>query len=558
MGTTIPTTMLPGSTGAAEQLVFSPTIDDLSPYTGAWGEEQVVHLLKRCLFGAKKQDVDYFKALTMTQAVNEILQPASPSAQPPLNNYSVDGYTDPSGVALWQTWIDSGIALADKDLNEKRIDSFKTWWLGRLLTPTRSIHEKLTVFWHNHFATNTSTATDKIKARFWYDHYLTLSQHALGNFKSMAKAITIDPAMLYFLNGESNINTSPNENYARELQELYTAGKGPGSMYTEDDVRYAARVLTGHTVSDTTFNYYFDAGKHDTGNKEFSNFYSNAVITGYSGAAGAGELDSLLNMIFQQPEVARHICRKIYRHFVYYKIDAEAEQKIIAPMAQIFRNSNYDIKAVLTALFTSKHFYEMAYSAACIIKSPIDFVIDLVNEFEVALPPASDNAAVYATWELLQSEAREMQQELGAIPEVAGWYAYYQEPAFHEMWINSATYTRRAIFTDRMITDGLMRNGTSIVIDPIILTDKLPGAANPDTLIAEAVQLLLRYPLTDGAKTFIKRSILLSGQTDDSYWSNAWNTFKMNPNDMVAKNIVVTRLTGLYKYIMNLPEYHLS
>ncbi len=210
MGTILPTTILPGQAGTADRGVLSPTIDELSPCTSAWEKEQVVHLLKRCLFGAKKQDLDHFKSLTMAQAVNEILQPTPPPAEPPLNNYSIDGYTDPSGVVLWQTWINSGIALADKDLNEKRIDSFKIWWLGRLLTPTRSIHEKLTVFWHDHFATNTSTASDKIKARLWYDHYLTLRQFALGNFKSMAKAITIDPAMLYFLNGESHINTSPN------------------------------------------------------------------------------------------------------------------------------------------------------------------------------------------------------------------------------------------------------------------------------------------------------------------------------------------------------------
>ncbi len=536
-------------------LVFA---EGLQEYTGTWDTAQVVHLLKRTLFGARLTDVNYFKSRTMAEAVDEILQPAPAPSTVPLNNYSVNGYTDPTGVALWQTWINTGVALADKDLNEKRIDSFKTWWLGQALSSNRSIHEKMVVFWHNHFATDTSISSDKIKARFWYDHYLTLRQHALGNFKSMAKAITLDPAMLFFLNGDSNVKGSPNENYARELQELYTAGKGPDSHYSEDDVKAAALVLTGHTVSPTTFTYFFDAGKHDSTNKEFSSFYGNRIITGYSGPNGATEVDALLDMIFQQEEVSKHICRKIYRYFIYYKIDNDIEQTIITPLAQLLRSGNFDISPVLSVLFKSRHFYDMVYSSACVIKSPLDFVIGHCHEFNVTLPTASDNAATYAVWQALRYEAGEMQQELGSIPEVAGWYAYYQAPAFHELWVNTATYTRRNIFTDRMIADGITYNMQTIVVDPIAFADQLPSPGNPNGLIDQSLEILLRYPLSASAKEFIKRSILLSGQLQDYYWTNAWDAYKANPTDMAARDIVLTRLKSLYKYIMNLPEYHLS
>lgn len=541
----------------AEKKVFSPLTEGLQPYTGTWDTPQVVHLLKRTLFGAKPADITYFKGRTMSQAVDELLLPTAAPSSVPLNNYSVNGYTDPSGVALWQTWINTGIAVADVELNRFRIASLKTWWLGQALQPSRSIHEKMTIFWHNHFAINANNSGDKLKARFWYDHYLTLRQHALGNFKAMAKAITLDPAMLYFLNGESNVKGSPNENYARELQELYTAGKGPNSKYTEDDVRAAALVLTGHTVSPTTFSYFFDAGKHDSGNKEFSAFYSNKIITGYSGAAGAGEVDELLTMIFAQDEVAKHICRKIYRWFIYYKLDADIEQTVIAPLAQILKANNYDIQPVLSTLFKSKHFYDMVYASACIIKTPLDFVIDLCNEFSVTMPPASDNEATYAVWQAVQNEAAEMQQELGAIPEVAGWYATYQEPAFHELWINTSTYTRRAIYTDRMIADGITYNNQTIVIDPLVFANQLASPGDPNLLITQSLEVLLRYPLSESAKEFIKRSILLSGQYQDHYWTDAWDAYKANPS---ASNqaIVVSRLKSLYKYIMNLPEYHLS
>ena len=301
---------------AAPKSLTAPFLEGLQEYTGTWDTPQVVHLLKRMLFGAKHVDINYFKSRTMQESVDELLQPTAAPSTYPLNNYSVDGYTDPTGVALWQTWINTGIALADKELNEKRISSFKTWWLGQALHSSRSFHEKLTVFWHNQFATDTATGTEKIKGRFWYDHYMTLRQHALGNFKNMTKAITLDPAMLFFLNGDSNVKQSPNENYARELQELYTAGKGVDSRYTEDDVRAAALVLTGHTIDPVTFTYFFDAGKHHSGNKEFSSFYGNRIITGFNGAAGATEVDALLDMIFAQEEISKHICRKIYRYFI--------------------------------------------------------------------------------------------------------------------------------------------------------------------------------------------------------------------------------------------------
>lgn len=156
-----------------------PSTEGLQEYTGTWDTPQVVHLLKRTLFGARQNDIQYFKGKTMQQAVDELLQPTAPPSTVPLNNYSVNGYADPTGVALWQTWINTGINLADKELNGHRIDSLKTWWLGQALQPSRSIHEKLTVFWHNHFAINMGNNADKIKARFWYDHYLTLRQNAL-------------------------------------------------------------------------------------------------------------------------------------------------------------------------------------------------------------------------------------------------------------------------------------------------------------------------------------------------------------------------------------------
>ncbi len=535
----------------------TPPTSGLEPYAGVWGTDQIVHVLKRCLYGATINDIGFFKNLTMSQAVDILLQPTAIPA-PPLNNYSIGGFTDPSGVALWSTWVNSNIAINNTMLTEGRIRSLRTWWFGQQFTASRSIHEKMTVFWHNHFAIDMDTAKEKIKPVHWYNHYLILRQHALGNFKTMVKAITLDPAMLYFLNGAENESASPNENYARELQELYTVGKGIDSQYTEDDVRTAAKVLTGHTVSRTNFQYFFDASKHDFSNKEFSSFYGDAVITGYAGANGANELDALLNVIFQQQETARHICRKIYKHFIYYKIDTHVEQNVIRPLAIIFKNSNFNISTLLSTLFKSQHFYDLMYTSACIIKSPLDFIVGAINEFEVPLPPINNNEATYAVWEILQERASELQQTIGKINEVAGWYPYYLEPTFHELWINSVTYTRRAFFTDQIIGMGFMQNMQNVLIDPLAFTNKLTTPADPNELLKEVFQIVLRYPISESAKEFIKRSILLSGQANDYYWTDAWNAYKADPNNMQFKDIVLTRLKALYKYIMNLPEYHLS
>ena len=535
----------------------SAITDGLDEYTGEWTTIEVGHLLKRTLFGVTQNDLNYFKGLPMSQAVDELLHPTAAPASVPLNSYSSNGYMDPTGVIAWDTWINTGIDYPDSELNTKRLDSLKCWWIGQMLNENRSIHEKLTLFWHNHFAVDSLAHIVDIPARPWYDYYLILRANALGNMKQMVKTMTLSPAMLCFLNGNSNKKTSPNENYGRELQELYTIGKGVDSHYTEDDVRAAARVLTGHSV-DSNFNYIFDVAGHDDQNKSFSNFYGNTIITGRSGAAGATELDDLLNMIFSNPESAKFICRKIYSFFVYYKMDDTVETNIITPLAQVFRNSGYDITTVMSVLLKSDHFYNMAYSSACLIKSPLDFVLGLMREYQVKMPDPSDYGSSYSAWELILQTTSQLQQEILRVPEVAGWYAYYQATAFHELWINSVTYSMRNAFTDQMITSGAMMNMVPLLIDPLAFASSLANPGDPNLLLSESLDILYRVPLSAETILSLKQTILLDGLTTDYYWTTAWNAYLANPTDMVAQGTVFSRLQTLYKYLMNLPEYHLS
>jgi uncharacterized protein (DUF1800 family) len=526
----------------------SRTNTGLSPFSPPFGRQEIIHLLKRTLFGVKQADITRLSGKTLSEGLDILLNTEIVPA-PPLNNYNDTSFTDPN-VPAGQTWVN---AVFDGNANSRRYTSFKSWWTGLMLNQGTSIHEKMILFWHNHFATETLDIGD---ARYVYKHHMLLRKYALGNFKEFVKEITIDPAMLRYLNGYLNNKNSPDENYARELQELFTLGKGPKSNYTEGDVKAAARVLTGYTVNATTISYVFDPNRHDTGIKQFSSFYNNAAITGKSGASGVGETDELINMIFLQNETALHICRRLYRFFVYYEIDEATELNVITPMANLFRTSNYEIKPVLKLLFSSEHFFDPVNRAG-LIKSPVDLCIGLAREFNMVFPDTSDYVNQYFMHDYIRTQASNMQQNIGDPPSVSGWSAYYQEPQFHELWINADTLPRRNQFSDVMIGNGYTRNGKKINIDILAFVSTLSDPANPNTLIKESLEIIFAIDITQQVRDFLK-SILLSGQTSDSYWTDAWVTYKANTSNTTNRNIVLNRLQSMFKYLMNLPEYQLS
>ncbi|MBL0153449.1 MAG: DUF1800 domain-containing protein [Chitinophagaceae bacterium] len=535
----------------ARKATGARTNSGLNLYAGPWTKNEVQHLLKRTMFGSKLADINYFAGLTMGQAVDELLSPSAPMPSPPVNDYS-PGTADPN-VPAGSTWVNN--FSTDGTINSVRRSSFKKWWTGVMINQDRSIREKLTLFWADHFGTETDTIS---YSQLIYNHHTLLRQNCLGNFKTLIKNVTIDAGMLRYLNGYLNTNSAPDENYARELQELFTLGKGPSVTYTEDDVKIAAKVLTGWRINNTNFSVYFDSTKHDTTTKQFSSYYGNASIPGQTGANGALETDALINMIFNKEEVSKYICRSLYRWFVYYEIDASAETNVIEPLAILFRNNNYDVKLILQTLFKSEHFFDVL-NQGCIIKSPVDHVISCMREFGVIFPnTVSEYADAYGMWNYIRGWKASMNQDIGDPPNVSGWPAYYQEPQYHELWINSDTLPKRNQFTDIFITNGYTRNNKKIVINAVTFTQTLPNPADPNALIDDALSVLYRAPLSAASKQAIKEQILLSNQTQDYYWSNAWNAYIANPLDTASFNIVNNRLKSLYQYLMNLAEYQLS
>ncbi len=536
--------------------IVSParTLSGINPYTGRWGTNEIIHLLKRTMFGAKKADVDYFASATMSQAVDELLNPTAPNPLPPVKEYttSTQPGTPDANIAQGTTWVND--INNDGTVQAQRRASYKKWWTGVMINQDRSIREKMTFLWVDNFG---NEANEVGFANLVYKQQTILRQNCLGNYKQMVKDLTLDMAMLRYLNGYLNTATAPDENYARELQELFTVGKGPDSKYTEADVKEAAKVLTGWQVNLNTYQSFFNSARHSTVTKTFSSFYNNTVITGRTGAtAGDIELNDLLNMIFAQAEVAKFIVRKFYRWFVYYEIDAATEANVITPLADIFRSNNYEIKPVLSALFKSEHFYDVL-NQSCIIKTPVDIVVGSMREYNVSMPISSDWNTSYGHWNTLYQFMYLTGLDLHDPPNVAGMPAYYQEPLFHEIWITSDSLPKRNQFTDIMTATGYLRNGFRMQFDFVAYAKTLTNPGNPNDLIDEALKYLYRMSLSPQVKQQMKTQMLLSGQQYDYYWTNAWSAYIANPT-VANFNIVNIRLRDFFRYIMNLSEYQLS
>jgi uncharacterized protein (DUF1800 family) len=526
------------------------TASGIGTYTGTFDTGQAVHLLKRTMFGSTPDDVAWCKGLGMDQAVEALLNTVTPVTTAPLNTYG----DDITGIAPGTTWVNSTPpppSTDDLDLDKMRRPTYQAWWLSVMLSQGRSIQEKMVLFWSNHFSTEADKVLD---GRLVYRHNNMLRANCLGNFKALVKAVTLDPAMLIYLNGNLNGKEAADENYARELQELFTVGKGKDSHYTEEDVRAAARVLTGFRVDPVTMTTYFDSTQHEITNKEFSDFYINKKVSGKTGPEGATELDDLLNIIFSANEVAKHIVRKLYRFFVYYLIDDAVEADVITPLADVFRTSGWEIKPVLRALFKSEHFYD-PLNMSCLIKSPVDFTVGMFREFNIKLPTPYMEA--YEAQDTIRDYMRNMLQDLGQPPVVAGWDAYYQEPQYHELWINTDTLPKRNRLSDSLISAGGFEG---MKIDVLAFADKLSDPSDPVALVKDSLDILYRIDVSDNTRSWLKNTILLSGQNPDSdyYWTDAWNDHKSSPGDMNYRQIVESRLQTLYKYIMDLSEYQLA
>lgn len=533
---------------------------NLDEYKGEWNSQAASHLLKRTLFGFKKSDLDTALSFSsLSDCVDELVKVDNTEDQPPIKFFDNGMYEDP--VALGETWINSGYI---PQLENERIISLKAWWFGKMLNQRFNIQEKMALFWHNHFATETEVIRIGV---FHHQTYELFRKNAVGNFKTLVEKITLDPTMLFYLNGNENVAGKPNENYARELFELFTIGKGPiigegnYTYFTEDDVREAAKVLTGWNLrirgGEFENELKFYAVLHDYSVKQFSSAFQNTTIN----PSGENEYKELINMIFNHEQASKFIIRKLYRWFVYYRIDEEVETNIIEPLSELFRQNNFDISVVLKKLLKSEHFFN---SVGVQIKNPVDYTIGLVKNLETNMPTRNnpqlpDYSNEYIAWYYYGlGPLSDQQLDLFDPPSVAGWEAYYQQPSYYRIWISSATIqVRHNFFNNLMSNRGFNRNGVQFKPSMINFAESLSNPSDPNELIDEMCERFYPIELTETQKSRLKLNIVDEGQGDYN-WTDLWITYQTNKNDQLITATVETKLSNLIKSALELAEYQLS
>jgi uncharacterized protein (DUF1800 family) len=553
----------------------------LAPYAGPWTIWEVMHLLKRCSFGAKQPNVDYLLTLTPSAAVNSLLSIGSltnPSSKP-LNFYQND-IADSSGVALGAPWTNNILRYLngsdDGTVDYYRTLSLERWSWGICLNdnPNASIREKMVQFWYHFIPIHVESIrnTEGNAALMGHDYMKLLRTNCMGNFYTLIKAIALQPAMLVYLGGQYSTAAAPNENFARELFELFTLGKTPTQNFTEEDVQSASKIFSGWHATDLyganayPFNVSFVPSLHNQSNKTFSSFFGNTVINNQPSYNGANEIDSFFDMLFtyQGPTMAKYLCRRLYRFFVYYDIDANVETNVIEPLATLLINNNWQIAPVMSALLKSEHFFDVV-NRGVMIKSPIDYIAGMLRTLKVNTTSpagASQLKMQYDTWSFFQYfGTTQLEQGFCNVPNVSGWKAYYQSPSFYQNWINSNTIQQRSLLITYLINGSITlgAGNTTLKIDVINFVQQFPNATiqDPDLLIDTIVQYLFAVDLPQTFKAQTKVQNLLTGQTTNYYWTNAWNAFMLNQANVTNRNIVTERLTALLTSFLELAEFQL-
>ncbi|MFK8006857.1 MAG: DUF1800 family protein [Saprospiraceae bacterium] len=357
-------------------------------------QQRLQHLYWRAGFGMSPKEWSSKKKYSTKKAIEELFKNAHQASQRKV-------VKNGNGIESSKMEMSSKVDKKEKRKQNKiRIGAHNTDWVLRMGNPDESaLLEKMTLFWHGHFACTT-------KVPGWARKQLnTIRQYALGNFKELVLAIAKDGSMIRFLNNQQNKKRKPNENFARELMELFTIGRG---NYSEKDVKEAARAFTGWS-SNLKGDFVFKKRQHDFGQKIFF------------GKKGKWDGDDIIDMILEKRETSEFIAHKAYRFFVNEKVD---EQKV-KYLARVFYDSNYNIEKLMRAIFESKWFFE-AKNVGVKIKSPIELLAGMIRTFEVDFK----NPAALIFIE------KALGQVLFDPPNVAGW-------AGGKSWIDNSTLMLR-------------------------------------------------------------------------------------------------------------------
>jgi uncharacterized protein (DUF1800 family) len=557
-----------------------PTLDKI---TGPLGQEKAMHLLRRATFGPTPDTINQFSALTIDQALDTLFANVATPAVP------IDPKTG-------TTWLNKK-AGASNSSAEELIQYFLGWFLEQMRTGKTSIKERIVWFLHTHMPTRITLLEH---SEFMYYQNALYRYYAFGSFRTLFRKLIVDNAMLIYLDNGTNQYQSPNENFAREMFELYTIGRGQQigegnyTNYTEDDIKAATRVLTGYMKPDFEDDLTFttidpDTGlptgrmhsttsgadeiatEHDPETKVFSSAFQGHTITPSAKVQGMAtvvaakaELDDLVNMIFNQEATAKFLVRKLYRHFVYYKIDETIENDIITPLAQTFKNNNYSIPAVLRQLLGSEHFYNTDNSVTtdntlgAIIKSPLEVTLGMNMLFDVEFP--TNTSDLYKTVYTDGILPHILKQGLSLFEpyDVAGYDAYYQAPNYNRNWITPNYLAYRYQFAAQLIT-GKKSDDSDLRIKMDVLswvdnTDNVSDASDPVALVQRLADLMFPFPISTERLDYFIDDILLDGN-GRYVWPGAWTDYKNGTSG--AAQTVELQLQRLLTAMLQTPEFQL-
>jgi uncharacterized protein (DUF1800 family) len=414
------------------------------------GFDDARHLLTRTGFAATPAQVQVFAKLDREAAVERILRETRNSALTPPPAW----VSEPVSYRELRAASDE----AKKELLRREIVKaleLRAWWLQEMVDSPSPLTERMTLFWHNHFV----SSQQKVKfSVLMYRQNALLRRYALGRFGDLLHAVSKDPAMIVYLDNASNRKAQPNENFAREVMELFTVGEG---HYTEHDIKEAARAFTGWSIEPDTGEFKFRRFQHDYGAK--------TVL----GRSGDFDGDGVLDVLLARPETAQFITAKLWRELISLEPDTIEVKRIAAR----FRESGYDIKVALRALLTSPAFYAPE-NRGCLIKSPVELAVGTLQLFEVRTGDLIPFALLTAG----------LGQNLFSPPNVRGWPG-------GEAWINSNTLLMRKQFLDRLFRAREM-SGDPGAMRAAMRANGAPGVRNPEKL-GEAMRERFIQALTD-------------------------------------------------------------
>ena len=423
------------------------------------GYDDARHLLARTGFGPSDAEIRTYASMTRDAAVDSLLRGAQTVATlaPPASATDTSPLRPPRGDAT----ADERKAFVRTQVREGL--ELRAWWLNEMRVTPSPLTERMTLFWHNHFV----SAQPKVRTtRLMYWQNATLRANALGSFGTLLHAIAKDPAMLVYLDGVRNRKGAPNENFAREVMELFTLGEG---HYSEQDIKEAARAFTGWSLDRETGGYVFRPALHDYGVK--------TVL----GKSGRFDGDDVLDILLARPETAEYVTAKLWREFVAPDVDVVEVRRIAAR----FRESHYDIRVALKEVLTSDAFYAAEHRGV-LVKSPVELVVGTLRVFQ--LQPGQPLPFAVA--------AAGMGQNLFSPPNVKGWPG-------GEVWINTTTLLARKQFVDRVV-----RADDTMSMAGAAATRSEAGVADPmsaESSSAAPIQLVATGGAVDAAAAERKR-----------------------------------------------------